>query len=333
MMSGHIEMKDKKLLKIAKDVIKLETASLKKLHSSIGNSFEKIIKTIVNCKNGKVIVSGVGKSGIIGRKWSATLSSTGTPSFFLDASSASHGDLGQVTSNDIVILISLSGQSEELKNIIQYSSRNKNIKLIGVTSKKDSLLYRNADVSFLLPSVKEAGPGNFVPTSSTTVQIALGDAIAITCMQYKKFGKIDFKKFHPSGALSIKLKTVEDLMIYGNKIPFINQDLSMKIALKTITSKGLGTLVVRNNLKNTIGIITDGDLKRISNMNKDFKNLKVKKVMKRKPFSVDKNMLAVEALSIMNNKKITSLCAHQNKNKNKTIGFIHIHNILDANII
>ena len=332
MMSGHIKMKDKKLLNIAKDVIKLEFASLKKLQSSIGSSFEKIIKTIVNCKNGKIIISGVGKSGIIGRKWAATLSSTGTPSFFLDASNASHGDLGQVTSNDIIILISLSGQSEELKNIIQYSSRNKNIKLIGITSKKDSLLYKNADVPYLLPSVKEAGPGNFVPTSSTTVQIALGDAIAITCMQYKKFGKIDFKKFHPSGALSIKLKTVEDLMIHGNKIPFINQDLSMKIALKTITRKGLGTLVVKNNLKNTTGIITDGDLKRISNMNKDFKNLKIKKVMKRKPLSVDKNMLAVEALSIMNNKKITSLCVHQNKNKNKTIGFIHIHNILDANI-
>jgi len=331
-MSGHIKMKDKKLLNIAKDVIKLEFASLKKLQSSIGSSFEKIIKTIVNCKNGKIIISGVGKSGIIGRKWAATLSSTGTPSFFLDASNASHGDLGQVTSNDIIILISLSGQSEELKNIIQYSSRNKNIKLIGITSKKDSILYKNADVSFLLPLVKEAGPGNFVPTSSTTVQIALGDAIAITCMQYKKFGKIDFKKFHPSGALSIKLKTVEDLMIYGNKIPFINQDLSMKIALKTITRKGLGTLVVKNNHKNTTGIITDGDLKRISNMNKDFKNLKIKKVMKRKPLSVDKNMLAVEALSIMNNKKITSLCVHQNKNKNKTIGFIHIHNILDANI-
>ena len=332
MMYGHIKMKDKKLVNIAKDVIKLESTSLKKLHSSIGNSFEKIIKTIINCKNGKVIISGVGKSGIIGRKWSATLSSTGTPSFFLDASNASHGDLGQVTSNDIIILISLSGQSEELKNIIQYSSRNKNIKLIGITSKKDSLLYKNADVSFLLPSVKEAGPGNFVPTSSTTVQIALGDAIAITCMQYKKFGKIDFKKFHPSGALSVKLKTVEDLMIYGKKIPFINQDLSMKIALRTITKKGLGTLVVKNNLNNTTGIITDGDVKRISNMNKDFKTLKVKKVMKKKPLSVDKNMLAVEALSIMNNKKITSLCVHQNKKKSKTIGFIHIHNILDANI-
>ena len=325
-------MKDNKLVNIAKDVIKLEFTSLKKLHSSLGNSFEKIIKTIINCKNGKVIISGVGKSGIIGRKWSATLSSTGTPSFFLDASNASHGDLGQVTSNDIIILISLSGQSEELKNIIQYSSRNKNIKLIGITSKKDSLLYKNADVSFLLPSVKEAGPGNFVPTSSTTVQIALGDAIAITCMQYKKFGKIDFKKFHPSGALSVKLKTVEDLMIDGRKIPFINQELSMKIALRTITKKGLGTLVVKNNLNNTTGIITDGDVKRISNTNKDFKTLKIKKVMKKKPLSVDKNMLAVEALSIMNNKKITSLCVHQNKKKNKTIGFIHIHNILDANI-
>ena len=332
MMYGHIKMKDNKLVNIAKDVIKLEFTSLKKLHSSLGNSFEKIIKTIINCKNGKVIISGVGKSGIIGRKWSATLSSTGTPSFFLDASNASHGDLGQVTSNDIIILISLSGQSEELKNIIQYSSRNKNIKLIGITSKKDSLLYKNADVSFLLPSVKEAGPGNFVPTSSTTVQIALGDAIAITCMQYKKFGKIDFKKFHPSGALSVKLKTVEDLMIDGRKIPFINQELSMKIALRTITKKGLGTLVVKNNLNNTTGIITDGDVKRISNTNKDFKTLKIKKVMKKKPLSVDKNMLAVEALSIMNNKKITSLCVHQNKKKNKTIGFIHIHNILDANI-
>ena len=292
-MCGHIKMKDKKLLYIAKDVIKVELASLKKLYSSIGNSFEQIIKTIINCKNGKVIISGVGKSGIIGRKWSATLSSTGTPSFFLDAANASHGDLGQVTSNDIIILISLSGQSEELKNIIQYSSRNKNIKLIGITAKKDSLLYKNSDVAFLLPSVKEAGLGNFVPTSSTTVQIALGDAIAITCMQYKKFGKVDFKKFHPSGALSIKLKTVEDLMFYGKKIPFVSEELSMGVALKTITKKGLGTLIVKNKLKNTTGIITDGDVKRISNINKDFKNLKIKKVMKKKPISVDKNMLAL----------------------------------------
>ena len=322
----------KNIIKIAKEVVKIEATSLKKLEANIGKSFEQIIKTIINCKNGKIIISGVGKSGIIGKKWSATLSSTGTPSFFLDASSASHGDMGQITSNDILILISLSGQSEELKNIIQYTSRNKNIKLIGITSKKDSLLYKNSDLKFLLPSVKEAGPGNIVPTSSTTVQVALGDAIAITCMVYKKFGKLDFKKFHPSGSLSIKLKTVEDLMLSGKKIPFVNENVSMKDALISITKKNLGTLVIRNNRNYTTGILTDGDLKRINNIKFSFKDLKLKKVMKKRPISVDKDMLAAQALSIMNNKKITSLCVHKNNKKNKTIGFIHIHNILNANI-
>ena len=331
-ISGLTKMRNKNLLSIAKKVIKIETESLKKLQSSIGKTFEQIIKTIIDCKNGKIIISGVGKSGIIGKKWSATLASTGTPSFFLDASDASHGDMGQITSNDVVILISLSGESNELKNIIQYASRNTNIKLIGVTSKKDSLVYKNSDIKFLLPSVKEAGPGSFVPTSSTTVQIALGDAIAITCMEHKKFGKLDFKKFHPSGSLSIKLKTVEDLMLVGGKIPFINEKLSMRIALINIEKKKLGALVVRNYNNITTGILTDGDLKRLSNIKIDFQNLQIKKVMKKKPISVDKDMLAAQALSIMNNKKITSLCVHKNKRKNKTIGFIHIHNILNANI-
>ena len=325
-------MKDFKILNIAKEVIKLEENSLKKLHLSIGKSFEKLVKTILNCKNGKVIVSGVGKSGIIAKKWAATLSSTGTPSFFLDASNASHGDMGQITSNDIVILISLSGQSNELKNIIQYSSRNKNIKLIGITSKKDSILYKNSDVKFLLPSVKEAGPDNFVPTSSTTVQIALGDAIAISCMRYKKFGKTDFKKFHPSGSLAIQLKTVEDLMLKSEKIPFINDNISMKVALKSITKNGLGALIIKNSQNNTVGILTDGDIKRLSIINPDFQQLKIKKVMKKNPISVDKYLLAAQALSIMNSKKITSLCVHNKGKKNKTIGFIHIHDILNANI-
>ena len=324
-------MKEKNIINIAKNVIKIEQDSLKKLKTSIGSQFEKIIKTIVNCKRGKVIISGVGKSGIIAKKWSATLSSTGTPSFFLDASNASHGDMGQITSYDVVILISLSGQSNELKNIIQYTSRNKNIKLIGITSKKDSILYKNSDVKFLLPSVKEAGPGNIVPTSSTTIQMALGDAIAITCMKYKNFGKLDFKKFHPSGSLSIKLKTVEDLMITGSKIPFITENINMKKALKIISKKGYGVLIVRNKFNNTKGILTDGDLKRLSVKKIDYQNFKIKKVMKKNPISVDKNLLAAKALSIMNSKKITSLCVHHN-NKNKTIGFIHIHNVLDANI-
>ncbi|MAF20271.1 MAG: arabinose-5-phosphate isomerase [Parcubacteria group bacterium] len=324
-------MKNKKIQLIAKNVIQDEIYALKKLKSSIGNSFNQIVKTILNCRNGKIIISGVGKSGIIGKKWAAMNSSIGIPSFFLDASNASHGDMGQITSNDIVILISLSGQSEELKNIIQYTSRNKNIKLIGITSKKKSILYKNSDIKFLLPSVKEADLGNIVPTSTTTIQLALGDAIAITCMRYNNFGKLDFKKFHPGGSLSVKLKTVNDLMFTGNKIPFVKENTTMKDALNTITSKGLGVLLIKKR-NITTGILTDGDLKRLSQKYENFQKLTIKKVMKKNPVSVDKNTLAAQALSIMNAKKITSLCVHKENQKNKTIGIIHIHNILKANI-
>ena len=324
-------MKNKKIQLIAKNVIQDEIFALKKIKSSIGNSFNKIVKAILNCKNGKIIISGVGKSGIISKKWAATFSSIGIPSFFLDASNASHGDMGQITSNDIVILISLSGQSEELKNIIQYTSRNKNIILIGVTSKKESILYKNSDIKFLLPSVKEADPGNIVPTSSTTIQLALGDAIGISCMRYNNFGKLDFKKFHPGGSLSVKLKTVGDLMYIGNKIPFVQENTTMKDALRTITQKGLGVLLIKK--KNiTTGILTDGDLKRLNRKFENFQKLKIKKVMKKNPVSVDKNTLAAHALSIMNTKKITSLCVHKGNKKNRTVGIIHIHNILKANI-
>jgi len=324
-------MNNKKIQLIAQNVIQSEINALKKIKSSIGNSFNQILKTILNCRNGKIIISGVGKSGIIGKKWAATFSSIGIPSFFLDASNASHGDMGQITSNDVLILISLSGQSEELKNIIQYASRNKNIKLIGITSKKESLLYKNSDIKFLLPPVKEADPGNIVPTSSTTIQLALGDAIAISCMRYNNFGKLDFKKFHPGGSLSVKLKTVSDLMIVGKKIPFINENASMKNALRIINNKGFGVIIVKNK-KNTVGILTDGDLKRLNQKFENFQKLKISKVMKKNPISVDKNMLAAQALSIMNTKKITSLCVHKGKQKNKTIGIVHIHNILKSNI-
>ena len=324
-------MKNKKLQLIAKNVIQDEINALKKIKSSIGNSFNQIVKTILNRKNGKIIISGVGKSGIIGKKWAATFSSLGIPSFFLDASNASHGDMGQITSNDAVILISLSGQSEELKNIIQYTSRNKTIKLIGITSRKNSILYKNSDIKFLMPYVKEADQGNIVPTSSTIIQLALGDAIAIACMRYNNFGRLDFKKFHPGGSLSTKLKTVSDLMITGSKIPFVQEKILVKDALKVLTKRGLGVILIKKN-KITKGILTDGDLKRLNRKFEDFQKLEIKKVMKKNPISVDKDTLAAQALSIMNEKKITSLCIHHGKQKNKTIGIIHIHNILGANI-
>ena len=325
-------MKKTKSQKIAEDVIQHEIDALKNLKKSLNLSFTKIVKSIVNCKGGKIIVSGVGKSGIIAKKWAATFSSTGTPSFFLGASNASHGDMGQITSNDIVILISNSGRSEELKNIIQYVSRNKNIKLIGITSKKDSILFKNSDISFLMPNIREAGPENIVPTSSTTNQLALGDAIAIACMRLKNFTKLDFKKVHPSGNLSIKLKTVGDLMITGSKLPLVSEKMKMKRALKIINLKKLGVLIIKKKNGNTIGIITDGDLKRIAQKFNNFEDLELSKIMTKNPITVSKDTLAASALSIMNQKKITSLCVHKNKKIRRTIGLVHMHNILSSNI-
>ena len=323
-------MKKNKFKKLAQEVIETEIKSLKKLKASIDNSFHKVIETILNCKKGKVILSGVGKSGIIAKKISSTLSSVGTPSFFVDASSCSHGDLGQISSNDVLILISNSGESSELKNIIQFVNRYK-IKLIGISSKKNSLLNKNSDVKLLIPEVKEAGYG-IVPTSSTAVQLALGDAIAIATMQKKKFGKLDFKKFHPSGSLGNKLKTVDDLMITKDKIPFIHENFNVEKAIEIINLKKLGTVITRDKKNNTTGILTDGDIKRLLHKFDDIKNFKVKDIAKKSPISVEKDLLAAKALKIMNDKKITSLCVHSKSKKNKTIGLIHIHNILDANI-
>jgi len=318
--------------KVAKEVIETEIQSLKKLKKNIKSSFNKAVQAILNCKKGKVIISGVGKSGIIAKKIASTLSSVGTPSFFVDASACSHGDLGQISSNDVLILISLSGETDELKNIIQYANRNKKITLIAIVSKKNSLLYKASDIKLLLPEVKEAGPSSIVPTSSTIVQLSIGDALAVATMKYKKFGKLDFKKLHPSGSLGIKLKTVEDLMITGKKIPIINENLKMKKALNIITNKKLGVLIVKNSKGSTTGIITDGQIRRASQKNKDLQDLTVSKVMTLNPVSVNADMLAAKALSLMNFKKITSLCVHSKKNKKKTIGIIHIHNILETNI-
>ena len=320
-------MKNKKFISIAKDVISLEIKALQELKKNINNSFDKAVTQIAKCPS-KVILCGVGKSGLIASKIASTLASVGTPSFNLLASEASLGALGMISKKDILVIISNSGETNELRNIIQYANRNK-VLLIGIVSKKESILFKASDIRLLTPQVKESG--GIVPTSSTSVQLALGDALAISVMKQKKFNKLDFKKLHPAGALGAKLKTVEDIMLTGKKIPFVKEDLEMKKALKIISKKGYGVLIVTNKFNNTKGILTDGDLKRLSVKKIDYQNFKIKKVMKKNPISVDKNLLAAKALSIMNSKKITSLCVHHN-NKNKTIGFIHIHNILDANV-
>ena len=324
-----LDFMKKKIRSVANEVIDLEINALKKLKSSLNSSLETAVDLITNCQS-KVIVCGVGKSGIIASKIAATLSSVGTPAFNISANDCSHGDLGSIAKKDIVILISNSGNSSELKNIIQFVNRYK-IKLIGISSKKNSLLNKNSDVKLLIPEVKEAGYG-IVPTSSTTAQLALGDVIAIATMQKKKFGKLDFKRFHPSGSLGNKLKTVEDLMITKEKIPFINENFNVKKAIEIINLKKLGTVITRDKKNNTTGILVDGDIKRLVHKFDDIKKLQVKEIIKKGPISVEKDLLAVKALKIMNDKKITSLCVHSKSKKNKTIGLIHIHNILDANI-
>ena len=323
-------MQKKDVKKIAKDVIDLEIIALKKLKKSINNSFDEAVNIISKCQS-KVIICGVGKSGLIGAKIAATLSSVGTPSFSLSANDCSHGDLGSISKKDILILISYSGSTEELKNIIKYANRNK-ITLIGIMSKKNSLLYKASDIKILTPEVTEAGLG-IVPTSSTINQLSIGDALAVATLKKKKISKKDFKKFHPSGNLGAKLKTVEDLMLTKNNIPFISENSNMKKALKIITNKKLGTLIVTNKKGITKGIITDGQIRRMSQKNENLHKLKVKEIMTRNPLKVDKETLGVKALSIMNENKITSLCVYDNLKKNKTIGIVHIHNIIENNIV
>ena len=322
-------MKKKDYKKIAKSVIDLEIKALKKLKNSINNSFNEAVEAIAKCQS-KVILCGVGKSGLIAAKISATLSSVGTPSFSLSANDCSHGDLGSISKKDILILISYSGSTEELKNIIKYANRNRII-LIGIMSKKNSVLYKASDIKLLIPEVTEAGLG-IVPTSSTINQLSIGDALAVSALNKKNISKKDFKKFHPSGNLGAKLRTVEELMVTGSKIPFINEGIKMKKALQIISSKKLGTLIIQNNKKITTGIITDGQIRKKKKKNSNLQDLTVKKVMTSNPISIDKDTLADKALSIMNAKKITSLCVHEKKSRKKTIGILHIHSILQSNI-
>jgi arabinose-5-phosphate isomerase len=322
-------MKKKNYKKIAKNVIDLEIKALTRLKNSIGSSFNEAVEAITKCQS-KVILCGVGKSGLIAAKISATLSSVGTPSFSLSANDCSHGDLGSISKKDILILLSYSGSTEELKNIIKYANRNK-VLLIGIMSKKKSILYKASDVKLLIPEVTEAGLG-IVPTSSTISQLSIGDALAVATIKKKNISKKDFKNFHPSGNLGAKLRTVDELMIVGNKIPFVNESVKMKKAFQIISNKKLGVLIVQDNKKITTGIITDGQIRRFNSINNDLQHLTVKKVMSINPISVDQDTLAEKALAIMNSKKITSLCVHNRKNTKKTIGILHIHSILQSNI-
>ena len=316
--------------KIAKQVISTEIQALKKLQKSFGKSFTEAVDLIAKSQ-GKLILAGIGKSGLISTKGSATLSSLGTPSFFLHVGDAAHGDLGVIGKKDILLILSYSGQTEELKNIIQYANRF-SIPLIGVASKTDSLLLKASDIKIILPEVKEAGIGSLAPTSSSTMFCAFLDSLAVALSYKKKFSTYDFKNIHPGGSLFKKLTTVEDLMYKDNDLPLISENTKFSVALNIMSKKKLGSLVMLNKKKFLSGFLSDGDVRR--KHKKSMSNLKVKDIMTKNPLVVQKDILAAKAIEMMEKRSITALIVGKiiTNSKIKVCGLIHIHQILRAGI-
>ena len=320
-------MKKKNYKAIALKNATIQINELKKIQKVFNNSFNKAIDLIMNCK-GKVILAGVGKSGLIARKISATFSSVGVPSFFCHPSEALHGDMGQIEKKDILIIFSYSGNTAELNNMLKYANRY-GIKIIGVASKPESILLKASDVKLVLPIVKESDLTGMVPTSSTSITLLLGDCLATTVMHLKKFSKDKFKIFHPGGNIGRSLLLAKDIMVSGTKIPVVSYKNNFKQALNVMNNKKLGIIVILKR-KYISGIVTDGDLRR--HINNSNKNLDLIKLMKKNPLVVNENMPASKALSIMNDRKITSLLVVSDKDlnkRNKTLkGVIHIHFLL-----
>ena len=314
--------------KIANKAASLQIQELKKIKKVFNNSFVKAVDLISNCK-GKVICAGIGKSGLIARKISATFSSVGIPSFFCDPAQALHGDMGQIEKKDILIVFSYSGNTSELTNMLKYANRFR-IKIIGVASKPESILLKASDIKLLLPKVKKSDVTGMVPTSSTSITLLLGDCLATTVISKRKFSKEKFKIFHPGGNIGSSLLLAKDIMVTGKKLPVINFKKNLGEALKVMNQKKLGIVVLLKN-KYIAGLVTDGDLRREIKFLSKKTNLK--RFMKNKPFTVNENMPASKALAIMNEKKITSLLVvtdkdFKKKNNLKLKGIIHIHFLL-----
>jgi len=322
----------KNYLSLANKAANLQIKELKKIKKVLNKSFIKAVDLILSCK-GKVVCAGIGKSGLIARKISATFSSVGIPSFFCDPAQALHGDMGQIEKKDILIIFSYSGNTSELTNMLKYANRSR-IKIIGVASKIDSLLLKASDIKILLPKVKESDVTGMVPTTSTSITLLLGDCLATTVMNKRKFSKEKFKVFHPGGNIGESLLLAKDIMVTGNKLPVIDYKKNLSDSLKIMNQKKLGIVVILKN-RNIAGIITDGDLRREVKFITKISNLK--KFMTKRPFLVNENMPASKALAIMNEKKITSLLVvsdndFKKKNNIKLKGIIHIHFLLQREI-
>ena len=301
------------------------TALSAAIHDGLGRAFVAAVDLMHDAR-GRVIVTGMGKSGHVGRKIAATLASTGTPAFFVHPSEASHGDLGVITPDDVIMALSWSGETVELKDLVDYSRRF-NIGLIAITAAADSTLGKAADAVLVLPQAREACPHNLAPTTSTLMQAALGDALAVALLERRGFTALDFGKLHPGGRLGAMLKFVRNLMHTGDAIPLMAAGAPMSEALVEMSAKGFGCVGITDARGSLIGIVTDGDLRR--HMRPDLLQARVEEVMTRSPKTVTPDQLASEALEILNSSKITALIVAE---AGKPTGIIHIHDLLRAGV-
>ena len=312
---------------IAKKTIALEAAAIASLEKLIDESFEKAVNAIINSK-GRLVISGIGKSAIIAQKIVATLNSTGTPSIFLHAADAIHGDLGIVQQDDVVIIISKSGESPEIKVLVPLIKNFGNI-LIGIVGNMQSFLAKNSSIVLNTTVDQEACPNNLAPTSSTTAQLVMGDALAVTLMELKGFGSDDFAKFHPGGMLGKKLYLrVADLYIQNEK-PEVSADANISKVIVEMTQKRLGATAVTDN-KKLLGIITDGDLRRMLEKTVSFENITAKEIMGTNPKSIEADELAVDALDLMRRYNISQLVVLQN---GMYAGLLHLHDLIREGLI
>ncbi|MDO9289311.1 MAG: KpsF/GutQ family sugar-phosphate isomerase [Thermodesulfovibrionales bacterium] len=319
------------ILDIAKRVLRIEADAILALTDKLNSNFEESVNTIFKSK-GRVVVTGMGKSGLVGKKIAATLASTGTPAFFLHPAEAIHGDIGMVTADDVIIAISNSGETEELIGLIPFLKRF-NVSLISMTGNPNSTLSKAADITLDVSVKEEACPLGIVPTASTTATLAMGDAIAVALLMKRGYKEEDFAFFHPGGSLGKKLFIkVKDLMHTGDALPLISPDKSMTKAVMEISSKRLGVAIVVDSDKKILGVITDGDLRRgIEKWGKAVFDMKAGEVMTKNPKTISEDELAAKALAIMESKSITSLAVPDEAGKAK--GIIHLHDILRKGIV
>jgi arabinose-5-phosphate isomerase len=324
-------MNSKNYISFAKKSADIQINELKKIKKIFNRSFISALELIMKCK-GKVIFSGVGKNSFICKKAAATFSSVGVPSFFVDPTGVSHGDAGQIQKKDILIIISNSGNTSELTNLLKFANRHR-VKIIGIASNPNSMLMKASDIKMTYPKLKESDPNNIVPTSSTSFVMLLCDCMATTIMAERKFSKENFFLYHKGGNLGTSLRLAKDIMVTGSKMPMINEKRNFKQALKIMSQKKLGIIVVTRN-KFIKGLITDGDLRRV--LNSSIKDRSLNKLTRSYPLVINENMPATKALGLMSEKKITSLLVVSDKDinkKNKILkGIIHIHFLLKDGI-